>query len=170
MSKKKEYREYIKDHKKLVSLSWVELKKQLNLNFRVKRKINRNIRKHDNSKFSKEEFNGYRQFFYPKKNEEKDKEAFLMSWNYHQKRNPHHWEYWMYPKKSGETKVFTMPLIYVIEMICDWISMSVKADNLPSVWYEENKDRMILADETKITIDSLLKKADLVYIELRSRR
>lgn len=168
MLKAVEYKRYIKSHKDTVSLVWEELKKEVYLNPETKEKINRLISKHDMSKYSEEEFEGYRQFFYPEPGEEKNKELFDISWNHHNKRNPHHWEYWLLHKKDGY-RALEIPVEYVIEMLCDWTSMSVKFGNIPSSWYEENKERIVLEEKTQRRVEELLSKADRVFRTIRRK-
>lgn len=142
----------------------------LNIPSDTKSTINGLVKKHDKSKYSEEEFEGYRQFFFPTKKEEKNKELFDVAWNHHNKRNPHHWQYWiLYNNKNTAIKVLEMPLEYILEMICDWISMSVKFNNLPSTWYEENREKILLADKTKEIVEKMLGRADMAFVAVRNK-
>lgn len=57
--------------------------------------IHNAISKHDVSKLSTEEFDGYRQFFYPVDGDKKDRNVFDKAWEHHFRNNPHHWEFWI---------------------------------------------------------------------------
>ena len=52
-----------------------------------------------------------------------------------------------------------MPYNYIIEMILDWWSFSWKSNNLYEIfdWYNEHKKTMILNENTKIIVESMLK-------------
>ena len=85
---------------------------------------------HDMSKFLPSELIPYTNYFYglnptdetgyyrPTKN---DHPEFDLAWLKHQKRNPHHWQYWILSTDSEGTKLIPMPEPYRTEMICDWI-------------------------------------------------
>lgn len=77
---------------------------------------------HDVSKFSKEEWGPYAECFYDEdgwKIAEPDMQSdeFRLAWHYHQRRNPHHWQYWERPAGAYP---FRMPGKLVIEMVADW--------------------------------------------------
>lgn len=113
------------------------------------------VNTHDDSKFTREEFHIYRNYFFPMKNEKKNKEKFDTAWNHHQKTNPHHWQYWIM-WKNGESKAIPMSLYYAIEMIIDWTAMSYKFKDTPQAFYDKNKSTMMLHDKTREYIDRFL--------------
>jgi len=82
---------------------------------------------HDLSKFTPAELLHYnRQFF----GDKGDPQGFAMAWLHHQNLNSHHWEYWV--TRSDHSKgtsgavdgALPMPLIYIREMIADWMGAS----------------------------------------------
>src|SRR5690349_4010162 len=87
---------------------------------------------HDWSKFRPSEWMPYANFFYgPKPKPVRDAtgyykptdtgdEAFDFAWLLHQKRNPHHWQWWLLPEDDGGVKVLPMPDRYRREMLADW--------------------------------------------------
>ena len=78
-------------------------------------------------------------------------------WNHHQKVNPHHWPYWILQKDSGEQIVLDMDEKYIIEMLCDWSSFKFKnPESMATKWYSDNKDKMILSDNTREIIEHYL--------------
>ena len=139
---------------------------------------------HDLSKFSPREWTGYvAQFFWSKEKRgalntklfahyglgelvpwgEAPSDWFTIAWNHHQNRNPHHWDYWLHRKKTnyengGHSDVFPlpMPVRYMKEMIADWRAMSRKFKNDPTEWYLENRDKMLLREETRAWIEERL--------------
>ena len=124
---------------------------------------------HDISKFLPGEFIPYARFFYsnpfnPKRNKtgyckltDTGDKAFDFAWLLHQKRNKHHWQWWVLPEDSGGVKVFPMPLKYRKEMLADWIGAG-KAQGKPDTkaWYEANNDKMQLHPETRKWIETML--------------
>lgn len=104
------------------------------------------IKEHDRSKFSKREFDGYRQWFCPIDNEKKDLNLFNTAWNHHQKHNPHHWEYWVL-FNSKQITLLDMPFKYIMKMLCDWSAMSLKFKDTPTEFY--NKTLIMLSDWTR---------------------
>jgi len=118
---------------------------------------------HDMSKLFPSEFFPYVNFFYCK-NPTVDRnittgykpyntgdKEFDFAWLLHQKRNKHHWQWWVLPKDDGTIKVFEMPHKYRLEMLCDWNGAGKaqgKGDNTKK-WYKENKDKMKLHFKTR---------------------
>ena len=76
------------------------------------------IEEHDASKFSEEEFEPYAQKWFGDKKKTFEYEA---AWTHHWMNNEHHPEYWL-----GED----MPLIYILEMLCDWGSFSIASGDM----------------------------------------
>jgi len=109
---------------------------------------------HDLSKFRPSEFFPYVNYFYGKN---KDENAFDKAWNYHQKKNKHHHQYWVLREDSGTVKVIEMPSKYWKEMVADWISAG-KAQGNPDTkkWYLENRGKMILGKDTRLWIEAAL--------------
>lgn len=93
---------------------------------------------HDQSKFSKEEWEPYRKNFYSINDKEKEdnKADFEAAWTHHYTVNHHHWDYWYKVKKD----VDAMPLEDIIEECCDWIAMSMV---FPGTAYEFFKKRVL---------------------------
>lgn len=117
-----------------------------------------NLKYHDMSKYEKLEWVPYRDYFYGDDQESKTiNDNFDLAWNLHQKRNPHHWQYWVLIKDSGRMVALDIPMIFIIEMLCDWHSFSAQnKESTAKAFYEENKHKMILSDNTRSIIDTLL--------------
>lgn len=116
------------------------------------------INEHDDSKFSEEEFEPYAQKWFGDK---KKTPAYEEAWKHHWMNNEHHPEFWL-----GED----MPLIYILEMICDWGSFSIKSGNfreLSDFYYNKAKDddEKNLSENTKTIIEEILTKIDSVLDE-----
>jgi len=122
---------------------------------------------HDLSKFYPSEFFPYMNWFYGKfgkscdKGWERHNKCMLKydyAWLFHQKRNKHHWQYWLLQLDDGDIKALPMPEKYITEMICDWRGASRaqgKGDNTPE-WYEKNRHRQNLHSETKYKVETKL--------------
>lgn len=118
---------------------------------------------HDLSKFLPSEFFPYARFFFKKdrtnnykQSDEKDID-FLKGWIFHQKRNKHHWNYWVSVTRKDEIIPIPMPKKYIKQMIVDWRAMSRKFGSSPKEYYEFNKSKFILHDETIFLIEQFLK-------------
>ena len=124
---------------------------------------------HDLSKLQLSEFIPYTNYFYGDNNDisrGRDKTgyykpydtgnlAFDFAWLLHQKRNRHHWQWWILPKDEGGIKILDMPLKYRKEMLCDWRGAGRAqgfGDNTDK-WYEKNKNKMLLHRDTRKWIE-----------------
>ena len=156
-----EYKKYIQEHISNVLKIYESVKTEINKNLNNEKslQLNINIYSHDKSKYSEYEFYGYKQYFYPNDKEVKNQDMFDLAWNHHQKTNKHHWEYWVLIKSDGNV-ILPMDYIYIIEMLCDWSAMSLKFGNLPSKFYNKNKNKMLLHGETEYYIEGLLNLFD----------
>ncbi len=130
---------------------------------------------HDLSKFRPSEFIPYARFFYgnypslkdvhgdPRNRVSRWKEDverdFDFAWLLHQKRNDHHWQWWILPEDDGGTKILPMSPHARMELIADWIGagMAITGRKDPWPWYQENKDKMRLHPETRCIIEENLK-------------
>ena len=116
----------------------------------------KNVLKHDSSKFSVEEFNGYRQWFNTKPGEVKDKELFDYAWLHHIHYNTHHWNHWVLIDKNNDMIVLNMPIIYIVEMLLDWTAMGYHFNDTAESWYYKNKEDIILSDKTRETVEEII--------------
>lgn len=138
------------------------------------------ISNHDESKFSDEEFEGYRLHFYPT-DEEKDRkrseddnrlmeEKFNESWKHHYMNNDHHPFYWQYHKyeKIDDKMVIVecekldvptdMTLKSILHMICDWEAMSIKFNSSTIEWYntKADKEKNAMSEKTRKRVEYIL--------------
>ena len=86
-------------------------------------------------------------------------EAFDFAWLLHQKRNKHHWQWWVLPLDDGGTKLIPMPIAYAKEMVADWTGagMAITGRKDPLPWYEANKEKIILHPESREIAEQLMK-------------
>lgn len=161
-----EYYDYLDQHISGVVDSWAlllypqlvdsGLDKQYNIDTDKTRHI---IYDHDDSKYDINEFIPYCNYFYP--NEEtghtKDENAFNQAWLLHIHNNPHHWQHWILVHDEGDMEPLDMPPEYICEMICDWHSFSRRDPSSTAYdWYTKNKDNMVLSDNTRAIVESLI--------------
>ena len=127
---------------------------------------------HDQSKYGKEEYDAYDEYFYGKNKSYKVIEDFNYAWLHHIHNNPHHWQYWVLINDNpdeGEI-VLDMPDEYIIEMICDWWSFSFKKGDLTEIfsWYKERSKYMKLSDNTRKKVENILYRINVKLTELNS--
>lgn len=129
-------------------------------------KASKIVDKHDSSKWDEEEFDVYRYKFYPTVKEKSDKgyesklkDKFKEAWIHHYMNNEHHTEYWCKSDSDGNMLPDKdMPLEYILEMLCDWCSMSFFKNTKVVDWYENfaDKEKSHMTDKTKSIVDELL--------------
>jgi hypothetical protein len=125
---------------------------------------------HDMSKLRPSEFFPYAQFFYGKgsvgrrardktgyyKPTDTGDRTFDFAWLLHQKRNDHHWQWWILPEDGGGTKVLPMSDAARKEMLCDWRGAG-RAQGWGGntvIWYAKNKDKMSFHPDTRAWIEA----------------
>jgi len=122
---------------------------------------------HDLSKYSKEEFEPYAQWFYGDRKQVNVYRDFQIAWQHHYRYNLHHWEYWVLdwvlnddrkmPIKNLDA-VSLMPDEYILEMVTDWQAMEIQnqGHQTMSKWLNINFDKMILHRETRKRVIEVL--------------
>ena len=165
VEKEEEYMEYIKDHINNVHKAFENM-------YKIKDKfedIDRDdisdaiesvkekgiINIHDESKYSDEEFDAYRRYFYSidDKEKEESEEDFKLAWKHHYENNPHHPEYWI---KDGEP--VDMKIEYIVEMACDWIAMSYDKGGTALKYLEDNREekQKVMTENTMSILETIL--------------
>ena len=134
------------------------------------------IRRHDESKYSDEEFDAYRLKYYPtdKENDliaiDKEKmdlvdEMFEDAWHHHYIMNPHHPKFFIWNEKSDSSPTGwevldnpknespSMPIVYIMEMLCDWAAMCKGKDDFNYInWWlssDSDSEHKVMNGETK---------------------
>ena len=161
IQKFREYLDYIEEHYDNVQEAWKLLNEKCDNSFQfisddyIWHSIDQNVKNHDLSKLSKEEFTQYRQFFFPVDGAEKDKSLFDSAWTNHKEQNPHHWENW-----TVNYKDHPYAIIYLVENIVDWVAMGFKFGDTAKEFYEKNKENIKLP---KWAIEEMYKIFDKIY-------
>ena len=138
--------------------------------------LNAIVNKHDESKYTEDEFEQYRRHFYPTKEEKEEDEElqrkaeqeYEAAWEHHYRNNDHHPEYWKYFNLNGDNVEpletpnpvgAPMPLLCVMHMFCDWFSMDLfhnSGDH--AAWYRSDaskEERECLNPHTKELIKDM---------------
>ena len=133
---------------------------------------------HDMSKFLPSEFFPYADHFsnitidrddtgYYKSTDVRN-EKFDFAWILHQKRNKHHWQWWVLPNDGQRLSAMEMKEPYLTEMICDWVGagkaqgkISPKEDRYFETrrWYANHRNKMQLNEKTRSKIEETIKWA-----------
>lgn len=125
---------------------------------------------HDASKWTRAEFPGYARHF--KGGGAPD--DFAGAWLHHIHHNPHHWQSWIFsdgftPKGSGvENGVLPMPIIYILEMVADWMGASRAYTGGWDMagWLAKNMSRIRVHSKTATVLRGILDNqgyADIIY-------
>jgi hypothetical protein len=118
----------------------------------------KSIENHDKSKYSDEEFDGYRLYFDPTEYENSLGEdfhryvvdRFNKAWKHHYQNNDHHPHFWINIK---ENRYMDMPLYAIVHMLSDWSSFVINNGGSTVEWWEtDSKDERYCMTENTIKI------------------
>lgn len=140
----------------------------------LKEKIN----DHDKSKFSDNEFEGYRAHYYKSDEDSKDsntEEAYNKAWEHHYKHNSHHPEFWVINigDSVNKRRFIEMNKSSIIEMLCDWIAMSyIYKQSLYTWWFEtksgrEEKKDLMASNTLKLIDDFVIDGKDIFDFSIK---
>lgn len=114
---------------------------------------------HDWHKFLPDEWIAYANYFAPGR-KVRDQYGNLLpdsefdrAWNRHQKRAPHHWQYWLLTRDSGETVELQMPERYWREMLADWRGIARQKGTNTLEWYLKNRSNIQLHFITRAELE-----------------
>ena len=123
-----------------------------------------NLENHDKSKTSYNEFWPYAMRFFPTDSIDQDyeelfekfKNNFHIAWLHHAHSNPHHPAYWALADDGG-LKIYNMPDIYIIEMLCDWMAMSKYYNSTTlDYWKSESAQKLPVSEYTKSKVNEFM--------------
>lgn len=120
---------------------------------------------HDLSKFLPSEWGPYvRAFYQPdgsRRPRSKNSVEFDLAWNAHQKRNPHHWQYFLLRRDDGEVIALWMPEEFAREMVADWIGAgrAITGKDDVSEWFEKNREKIVLHPMTRSLVEQLIEES-----------
>lgn len=171
-----DYDRYLRDHKSNVMKAYYWIKE--NIGSEIQKyassffidQYQTQMEAHDASKSSPEEYYPYDDYFYNKKTLRSFMvvEDFRGAFLHHLHVNPHHWQHWvLIPDSSGEPqKAIFMPYEYVIEMVCDWFSFSLKSGKIDEIFdfYLERKSHIVMHRESRRFLEALLDEMERVIL------
>lgn len=129
----------------------------------------RNIAKqHDSSKWREPEWSAYLHHFYPTdKADTMKSEEFEQACRHHINYNKHHWDYWVDEFNQLKIPMEDTYKLYCVERVCDWLAMAKQHGEDKSLWYECNKEAIIMPDYAFDLIDEIYKYVpDDFYLNL----
>ena len=86
---------------------------------------------------------------------ERRAQGYSMAWLHHKAQNKHHWEYWVEFRDDGTEYYVKMPMNYLKEMLCDWLSAGKTYNrttwqpNYPLKYFTAHENYYKLHPETK---------------------
>lgn len=107
---------------------------------------------HDLSKFTKNEFTPYRDYFFPANDADKGSGDFGAAWENHKTQNLHHHE-------TAENYVD------IVHMVIDWTAMGYKFGDTAREYYENNKEKMRLSGEHEEFIYEIFDRIDKYRVD-----
>lgn len=118
---------------------------------------------HDMSRFFPREFSAYANTYYDKDGKSKPYESndkMDAAWSIHQKRNKHHYQYWVIIDEQHGHYCLEIPTRYIKEMAADMIAMGQIVDGSLSAWeyYMKNRDRFYINNASRLLFEELLMK------------
>lgn len=174
--KKKEYMDYIAEHRRNVYTAFQNLFPRIPRSFVVNGQciddiidsLQVDIGQHDKSKYSDAEFDAYRRKFYPTSIESKETdeailkavdENFEKAWENHYMTNDHHPKYWCYWNANKNFEPKDMNLKAIIHMVCDWEAMSIKFKGKTIDWWlhKSQDERKCMTKNTLNKVEELLR-------------
>lgn len=157
-----QYKDYLAEHLSGIKkgLNWIKQNAPgllINDGIDYEVVVHKNIAEHDYSKYTKQEWIPYREYFYGAKTD-KVRRDFDYAWLNHIHNNPHHWQYWVLLEDEGKVKPLDIPYEYIIEMFLDHWSFSWKEGNLFEVsnWYNSRKNVIVFSDKTRQLYENIL--------------
>lgn len=166
MSKHWKYAKYVVRHKYFVFMAGLRTGASL-----------WRLLKHDWSKLLPSEWFPYTRFFYGNDEEYAEnerrfkatgincgpwmhevKDSFNHAWLLHQRRNDHHWQFWVLRNDDGTTQALPMPDAARKEMLADWMGAgrAITGRWETAEWYAKNCTKMILHPDTRAFIEQEL--------------
>ena len=149
------YLKYVMKHKYFVFVAAWKIQPSIHLMYRAL--------VHDLSKFKPSEFIPSAKTFYAPDGSKQYNETveFNQAWNDHQKRNKHHWQYFMLKMDRGDIKCMSMPTIYLLEMLADWLGAGRCINgswDYTIKWYDINKDNMQLNKDSRFILEAYIEE------------
>lgn len=165
-----QYDNYLYNHIRNVRDAFAEMVMNPNLeaiwrDYHIYDNLITRIENHDASKYSKEEYNAYRKYFFPTKKERKEESReieFQKAWKHHWENNDHHWQY---REVNPTTELTEDRVAAIIENICDWLAMGYTFKDRPYQYYNSHKKQIFLSDIERDFLEKIIYALDKDYID-----
>lgn len=159
------YLNYVEEHYDNVQKAWALIKEKcIYLNFvkdeKICSRIDREIKNHDYSKLTHDEFIPYQERHYPTEHEKGKsgrRDAFSKALTHHKENNTHHIECLIHMGK-GLKGLSVEEIISCVHMIADWVAMGFKFGDTAYDFYAKIKNRHKLRDTVIDLIDQIFIK------------
>jgi len=81
--------------------------------------------------------------------------SFNKAWLLHQRRNDHHWQYWVLNNDDGSIQCLPMPEKVWREMVADWMGAgrAITGRWECGEWYAKNRENIQLHPETRALVE-----------------
>ncbi len=111
---------------------------------------------HDISKLLPSEFFPYANYFYGEKSSCIE-QKFNYAWLLHQKRNKHHWQWWLLQEDEGNLIILPMSDGCRKEMLADWIGAGKALGKTDTRgWYLANRHKINIHEDTREWVENKL--------------
>ncbi len=100
-----------------------------------------------------------------------DDPEYNMAYHLHcNRRNKHHWQWWISQRDNGKTRVLKMSDMAMREMMADWRGMA-RTLNKPNIWewYEFYRPQMTVHPENLVWLDEQIEEYRLVHVSKTHR-
>lgn len=164
ISKTKEYLDYVERHILNVEKAWKIIKEKCkDMRFIYDDffyfNLEQEIKYHDVSKLSEQEFVRYREAFYPTKDEYENRNGKRLdlgkAWEHHKDNNLHHWESWT----KANLKLHPCEWeIHCAHMVVDWVAMSYEFGDTAEKFYNKNKEKIKIPKYAEDFIKEIFKR------------
>jgi len=151
IDKIREYCDYVENHLINVNKAFNELEKACNgkhywfSDYAGYMEMSEEVRMHDVSKFSKQEFIPYVNAFYPIDEDSRVKLGDD-AWNHHKTYNEHHYEHVYWIDREGKQGLVERHLLH---LVIDWTAMSYVFGGTAESYYEKIKDEIDMHQEDR---------------------
>lgn len=163
-----EYLNYLETHRNNVAYAYQNDMMDLAMRtddpelIRAIRQASNLIPLHDQSKYGKAEFLGYRMKYYPQDDdppEDAVEQFYQKAHDHHVRNNPHHYLYWV---QDGKPTAMEYP--YIIEMVCDWLAMSIYEDGDVFEWWKKEKKAI---EKDNLMTKTTIKRVESILEQLK---
>lgn len=164
LGRTREYIDYLAEHYAAVQRAWQVVQRHCaDMRFvsddYVWGSIDGEVREHDRSKLSEEEFVAYRRMYFPTAREEAEEgpainRAFDRACQAHLMGNPHHWQTWTTRPQGNPYWVE----VQCVHMVLDWMAMGEAHGNTARDYYDAIRDQIRLPGWADLFVNEIFER------------